>query len=282
MLTSFQIPNFGSMFGDRCARLMLFSSYSLRREAIRLGVIGVMTCAAASSVYAMPIQLVVGGVTLAGELVGLTNTLVGIFGDGAKKDNFNDTPLYSTDTASPSITITATDTTFDFLLKQPLAVTEFEDDFAAQIKGTAQFFDGSGFVDAWTYDLTFTFEACGGFENCQLDADGVVKHVRKPKGNEHAKDGNEGGPLDVDASVSFPFSHVKKDFTGNGELDKALHPLDHTDKLIENRLLATCCETFFGGIQKWEFELKARHIPEPSSILLLGVAMFGFLMARLR
>lgn len=79
------------------------------------------------------LTLIINGVSAVGSLVGATATLVDIFG-GYNDDN----PLYSDGAVSPTLAISATETGFDLFLDQPLDVTEFEDDYSANLKGVMQ------------------------------------------------------------------------------------------------------------------------------------------------
>ena len=79
-------------------------------------------------------------------------TLHEIFGGFSGQSD--DHPLYSLGNSSPTLSVSATETTFDLLLKQPNDIGEFEDDLPAILSGIAKINTATGPADAWKFSVT--------------------------------------------------------------------------------------------------------------------------------
>jgi hypothetical protein len=218
--------------------------------------------------------------TVAVKVAGVMATGIGLVSDTltlSSLTNWNnlsdDHPLYSSGDTSPKLTISATETTFNLFLDQPLEIGETVDDEPVTISGIAKIDDPKGEVDAWAYNLTFTYE-----KNIHvvdtLGVSGTLQHIRAP----HPELGEiqKAPALDVDADLAQtppPFPSPPKPITVNGMLDMQKHnDGPHYDVMTENRLEATCCTSLLGNFTKWEYRLVADHgksVPEPSSTLSL-------------
>lgn len=214
-----------------------------------------------------------------GEIIA---TGVGLLADTIQLSQLNnwssigdDHPLYSSGNTSPTLTISATETTFNLFLNQPLEIGEFEDDYPVTLSGIVKIDKPQGQVDAWEYNLTFTYNK-NIIDPDILDVSGILEHIRAP----HPELGEipKAPALKVNATVvqPQPIPRPPAPVTKNGPLDKQRH-VDgpHYDSLTQNILEATCCETFVGNFTKWNYRLVADHteVPEPTStfsLLVLG------------
>ena len=235
---------------------------SLRKSTL-LGLVGstviVFTPAAASAAGFSTIVTVAGAVATG---VGIFDTALQLASLTGWENLPNDHPLYSTSTVSPTITITATETTFDLFVDQPLDLGETVDDLPVQISGIAKFDTVQGAVDSWSYNLTFTFNKDTlVLRTNTLDVSGFIRHVRAP--HPELQEQPMAPPLDVDATVTkIPplIPQTPANTTVNGPLDQERH-VDgtHFDFLTRNRLQFTCCTAIQGDVTKWEYRAKAEH-----------------------
>ena len=232
--------------------------------------------------YANPVtalEIAIGTLKLAGALTTATKTLVDIFGGDVSKNN--DNPLYSIGQSSPSLTISATEETFDLLLKQTNDVSEFEDDFSAVLSGVTQVPTDRGPTDAWMWKITMEADIntlAFPQPNTELDAQGFVAHLNIPK--DHINETSPAPGLNYDLSVSKTATGFSQTFTQSILTDMAtnqtLHPLgSHSDVLNPAELTAECCSTFQGNIDFFNVHLHAVHAPEPSTFLLLATGVIG-------
>jgi len=199
-------------------------------------------------------------------------------------DNLSDDhPLYSTDSASPKLDITATATSFHFLIKQPNEIGETVDDEPVTIKGAAYINPtGTGNIRAWEYDITFTYEWNIVASNT-LTANGIVKHVYAP----HPEDDDQmnGVAININntlAQTKPPFPDPPKNITISALSPVVGHPARHSDVNRVNILSATCCTSTLGNFTQWEYNFKAVHSvddvpPAPGPLPILGIgAFFGY------
>ena len=247
-----------------------------------LGLVGATVIAftpSASSASSWTVALKVGAYIASG--VGLLSDTIQLSQLNNWSSIGDDHPLYSSGGTSPTLTISATETTFNLLLNQPLEIGEFEDDYPVTLSGIVKIDTLEGPADAWSYNLTFTFNKYI-FDPDILDVSGELQHIRAP----HPKEGEKpkAPALKVNATVAQPRSIPSPPgpITTNGPLDKQIHVKgSHYDILTENTLEATCCEPLAYNFTKWNYRLVAEHkgvpqVPEPTStISLLALGTLG-------
>ncbi|CAH0350942.1 PEP-CTERM sorting domain-containing protein [Aquabacterium sp. CECT 9606] len=122
------------------------------------------------------LQLVIGGISLTADLLGIGGTFVDIFGAPNLGTQSDDSPLYTSGSSSPSLTISATDTTFDLLLKQTNNISEFEDDLPAVLSGITKVSSKNGQTDAWSWKVTLEANI-NTFSFSEVSAQGFVQHL---------------------------------------------------------------------------------------------------------
>jgi hypothetical protein len=188
-------------------------------------------------------------------------------------------PLYATDNASPKLDITATATSFNFLIKQPNEIGETVDDKPVTLKGTAYINPtGTGDIRAWEYDITFTYEKnFDAFDT--LTANGIVKHVYSP----HPEDGDQMNGVAININNTLvgtrrPFPDPPQFITQPKLSPVVDHPAAHFDLNTINILGATCCTKTLGNFTQWEYQFTAVHAKEvhdvPGPLSILGVGAF--------
>lgn len=144
------------------------------------------------------VQLAVKGLSLAADVLGVGGSLASIFGAPALDTLSDDHPLYAIAGSSPSLVISATDTSFDLLLKQTNNVGEFEDDLPAVLSGITKVRDAQGYHDAWAWKITLEADI-NFFSRSELDAQGYVQHVRAVHLDQH--EAAEAPALNFDMTV---------------------------------------------------------------------------------
>jgi len=236
--------------------------------------------------HANPISLalLVDGVIKTAGFAGAAMTLTEIFGGlGGQAD---DHPLYSVGDSSPTLSISASETTFNLLLKQPNDVSEFEDDLPAVLSGIVKINTTTGPADAWRFSLTIEADNDTVFPPLEtsLDAQGFVQHIFAPH-----PEMNEISPapaLNYDLGVSVPCLGFPCTYTTSlrldSETDENRHPNGpHMDSLGAD-LQVQCCSTQIGNIDYFNVMLEANHIiPEPSALLALTTGI-AFLVSNYR
>lgn len=125
------------------------------------------------------LQMVINGISLTADLLGIGGTLASVFGTGGLDTQSDDHPLYSIAGSSPSLVISATDTSFDLLLKQTNNVSEFEDDLPSVLSGITKVGDAKGEHDAWAWKITVEADI-NLLSPSELDVQGYVQHIRAP------------------------------------------------------------------------------------------------------
>ncbi|MGH2413292.1 MAG: PEP-CTERM sorting domain-containing protein [Microcystaceae cyanobacterium] len=205
---------------------------------------------------------------------------VGLFADTLSLANLagwnnlgDDHPLYSANSVSPILKVTATPTSFTFDLKQTLPIDFFEDDYPVQIKGILKGdVDQQGARDLWEYDITFTYESdvAGGAD--RLTADGFFTHLFAP----HPKQGEitPSAPLDVKVTLLEELnpSDLPKTITKDGSLDKRTHPNGKDeDRLTKVFLQADQSED--DQFDNWSIRIEGNHgCPTPGKLSPLNVS----------
>lgn len=222
------------------------------------------------------LKLTAEGVALLGDFAGGTATLLDIFKDVSSQSD--DHPLYTAGQSSPSLTIAATGTTFDLLLKQTNDVGEPEDDLAGVLEGTTSVDTPNGQTVAWKWKLTIEADinTVLGSNAFELEGQGFVQHLFRP----HPAMGEQDG-----VALNYNLSIVKNAAGGftNTVKDDQGHPNGpHKDILDPANLTANFSFTGANHIDSFDVRLKAFHTPEPSSWLLLATAMLGIPVWRWR
>lgn len=260
------------------------------------------------------LTLVIGGIALTADLLGIGGSLLGIFGAGNLDTQSDDHPLYSRGRSSPTLTISATETTFNLLLQQPNDVGEPEDDLPAVLSGITKISTPNGNVDVWKWSITLEAEiptlgiGCSNFET-DLEAQGFVQHVRAP----HPGLGEvpQAPALEYDLRVARTATGTilctwKQGTIAVSDSDQYIHPDGpDLDVLEPATLSARCCSTFNGDIDSFSVRLVAEHgctpprrgglgpqpldagrcfaqIPEPSITPLVAIGALGLVGASLR
>lgn len=213
------------------------------------------------------LKFVVGGVSLTADLATATSTLANIFGTGDIGTQADDHPLYSIGNSSPSLTIAATPTSFNLLLKQSNDVGEPEDDLPGVLSGTVKVPIASGMVEAWKFKITLEADI-NTFSFSELDAEGSVQHVFRP----HPELGEmDGSALDYNMSVTQEQTSSRHTIKDNDEDRQKHRNGPHYDSL------SASLEAVWNTSDVWdsiEVRLDASHrLPEPSmlSIFVSGL-----------
>jgi hypothetical protein len=185
-------------------------------------------------------------------------------------------PLYSTDTASPKIDITATKESFTLTLVQPNEIGETVDDESITLRGTAYENVTPGvFRQLWSYDLTYTYDhVTFGISRNNMFVSGTVKHIVAP----HLEDDTVAPALKVDNLLTAPLIVPSPpiNISANGLLSTVIHPPNHRDRITQDKLTARVGTPFLGNWYNWSHELKAVHeVPGPLPIFGAAAA-FGY------
>lgn len=232
------------------------------------------------------LTLVIGGISLTADLLGIGGTLVDIFGAGDIGTQSDDHPLYTLGASSPSLTISATETTFDLLLQQSNNVGEAEDDLAAVLSGTTKIDAPGGMADAWKWKITLEAEVPTLFVGCSngvtdLEAQGFVQHVRAPHpdlGEVPIAPGLDYNLKVAKASTGTILCTWAQSVLTDTDTDSRVHPNGkHKDVLDPAKLEADCCTTFNGEIDSFSLRLTANHVPEPAAYVLLSTGLLAVL-----
>ena len=216
------------------------------------------------------VTLIAQGLSIASSMATNSASLYSLFGSDG-----DDNPLYRTSSTSPTLSISATLTTFDLLLQQPLDIGEFEDDYSAQIKGITKVTDAFGSRDAWEWSLTL--EADLDVFTTNLDAIGFVKHVYNP----HPSQGESDAP-------AMPFNlKLAKSCTGvvlctwtqgaasTSSSTKTVHQSGTHEDTLASDLSWNCCSTAFANIDDFTVKLKAAHVPLPPALPVFALTLLG-------
>jgi hypothetical protein len=215
------------------------------------------------------LKLTAEGVALLGDFVGGTATLIDVFKDVSSQSD--DHPLYTAGQSSPSLTISATGTTFDLLLKQTNDVGEPEDDLAGVLEGTTSVDTPNGQTVAWKWKLTIEADlnSVFGSNSFELEAQGFVQHLFRP----HPASGEQDG-----VALNYNLSIEKNEAGGFSDAgkDEQRHPNGpHKDILDPAKLTAKFSFDGLNHIDSFDVRLHAIHTPEPSSWILLATALAG-------
>jgi hypothetical protein len=170
--------------------------------------------------------------------------------------------------------ISATETTFDLLLKQTNDVSEFEDDEPAVLMGTSFVDTKNGQTKAWEWKLTIEADigSVTGF-NCELEAQGFVTHlfIPHPELNERTPAPALNYDLKLRTDNAMPFSE--------GPSDKSTDSQQHNLGPHRDTLRAGWNgETSLVGLNHIDFfnvELHARHVPASSTLFLLVAGLLA-------
>ena len=154
--------------------------HSLRRWALIISLTLLLLTPSHACALPITLTLLVDGLAKTAQFAGAALTLAQIF--GGLDDQSDDHPLYSDGASSPTLSISATETTFDLLLKQTNDVSEFEDDFPAVLSGVAKINTPTGPADAWKFSINVEaeIESLALFPETTLDAQGFVQHIYSP------------------------------------------------------------------------------------------------------
>ena len=217
------------------------------------------------------LALLVNGVIKTAEFAGAAMTLAQIFGGIA--DQSDDHPLYSAGNSSPTLSISATETSFELLLKQSNDISEFEDDLPAVLSGTAKINTNTGPADAWKFSITIESDIPTILPplDSSLDAHGFVQHLFTPHPDLHEK--SPGTALNYDLGITvpcigLPICGYTKALRPDSDNDKKLHNNgSHTDTL-HTELEVMCCHSSNGNIDFFNVSLSAQHVDnEPTAFL---------------
>lgn len=237
--------------------------------------------------YGSPITLtlLVDGVVKTAKFAGTAATLASIFGGFTGQSD--DHPLYSFGDNSPTLSISATETTFNLLLKQPNDVSEFEDDLPAILSGIAKINTPTGAVDAWKFSVSV--EADNGTLipplKTELDVQGFVQHVIVP--HPELMEKTPAPALNYDLGISvpclgFPCSYATSTLL-DSDSDYNTHNNGHHIDLLRTNLEVRCCSTQVGNIDYFNVVLEAKHvIPEPSTVSILCAVFLALACVRRR
>lgn len=197
----------------------------------------------------------------------------------------DDNPLYYDSESGPTITVTATATTFDLVIHQANDITEFVDDHNVTISGdvTGPIFDDDGTLiseKSRLWEVSLTFEASLGLLSTSLDVFGFVKHAHAP----HPREGERphGPPLDFHLTVNNGTSTATAPQKNETHAESAHR---HKDRLTRAELSAACCSWVDGSMDHFTLNVSAVHaIPEPSTYALLatGLGVVAFSARRKR
>jgi hypothetical protein len=162
------------------------------------------------------------------------------------------------DFARPTIIMNETETTFDLAITGSLVDHEFDDDTGS--------FSDEFILDFWRGNVTF------GQVDGQINADSVTASIsmwhQAGINRPHSGDVLRG---DV---FTFPSATLVR-----GDPDKTFgttvrHQMFHNDRYYDGLFHVTGTGTSITG---WNFTLKAEHVPEPGTWLLLATGGMGFL-----
>lgn len=248
---------------------------------------------ALASAHSNPITVLkwfVAGVAVVADFGGAAQTLSAIFAGSVLND---DNPLYSTATSSPTLTISATRTSFDLLLQQPNDVSIFEDDFIAELSGTTQVATELGDTNAWGWKISIEANMFGP-TTINWDVIGHVQHLLAP----HPELGEKPNAPALDYTLTIEQTCGVFTCTNTTQVDsdndlKTHNDGKHSDQLTEALFELKCCTAPLGFITSdfFKVHLEAIHtdsptvdIPEPATLILLtfGLAAMGFSRRRVR
>ena len=172
-------------------------------------------------------------------------TLAQIFGGFA--DQSDDHPLYSAGNSSPTLSISATETSFELLLKQSNDISEFEDDLPAVLSGTAKINTNTGPADAWKFSITIESDISTILPPLEssLDAHGFVQHIFAP--HPDLKEKSPGTALNYDLGITvpcigFPVCDYTKALRPDSDNDKKPHNNGFHKDTLHTELEVMCCE----------------------------------------
>lgn len=237
----------------------------------------------ASASPILVVEAIVAGVSAAGSTVGSVLALKDLVNWATLAD---DHPLYTDGDLGPMLTMSVMRNSFTFDLIQPLQIDYAVDDLPIRLKGTMKGDEGHGAFDAWTFDLTFTYEVhpngpFGGTADT-LTADGFFTHVTVggDKYNKHEGEVIPASGLVALATITedlkgpFPTTRVSEGkHDRNVHLNNDLSKPVHYDALTKVTLQAKQGED--DAFDRWQFTAFGEHkVPEPSTLLLLFVGLF--------
>jgi len=237
--------------------------------------------------YANPVALtlLVDGVVKTAKFAGAAASLASIFGGFSGQSD--DHPLYSLGDNSPTLSISATETTFNLLLKQPNDVSEFEDDLPAVLSGIAKINTPTGAVDAWSFSVSVEADNATLISplKTELDVQGFVQHIIVP--HPELMEKTPAPALNYDLGISvpclgFPCSYATSTLL-DSDSDNNTHNNGHHIDLLRTNLEVRCCSTQVGNIDYFNVVLEAKHvIPEPSTVSSLWAVFLALACVRRR
>lgn len=253
--------------------MMLTRTFS--RSAPRASQLGrVLVCLAicaatpSHSQTSTALKLAIGGLSLTADVLGVGGTLLGIFGPAGLDTQSDDHPLYSLAGSSPSLVISATDTSFDLLLKQTNNVGEFEDDLPAVLSGTTKVRDAHGTHEVWNWKVTLEADI-NYFSRSELDVQGYVQHIYAPDPDLHETP--EAPALNFDMTVRQ--RSYRNHLLNGSDKDEAVH----ADGPHKDVLSPATLETRWVRDDEFDYinvHLHAVHVvPEPPTWMLFMLAL---------
>jgi len=244
---------------------------SLRRSALIISLTLLLLTPSHACALPITLTLLVDGLAKTAQFAGAALTLAQIF--GGLDDQSDDHPLYSDGASSPTLSISATETTFDLLLKQTNDVSEFEDDFPAVLSGVAKINTPTGPADAWKFSINVEaeIESLALFPETTLDAQGFVQHIYSPHPELGEKSPAPALNYDLDIAVPCeggPICSYSSAIRSDSDSDEKIHHHGpHMDSL-QAGLKVDCCSSVLGNIDYFNVALSAKHSePEPTSYL---------------
>ena len=247
---------------------------SFRRWSLIISLTLLLLTPSHSRALPITLTLLVDGVVKTAQFAGTALTLTQIFGGFSGQSD--DHPLYSDGASSPTLSISATETTFDLLLKQTNDVSEFEDDLPAVLSGVAKINTPTGPADAWKFSVTIEaeIESIVISPETTLDAQGFVQHIFSPHPELGEKSPAPALNYDLDIAVpceGFPICSYGTALRSDSDSDKKSHNNGpHMDSL-QSELEVDCCSSVVGNIDYFNVTLSAKH-SETEPIAFLEVS----------
>lgn len=249
-----------------------------RRSNLACGLLLSSTLMAAGPAQANPVtalQLTIGGISLTADLLGIGGTFVDIFGAPNLGTQSDDSPLYTSGGSSPSLTISATETTFDLLLKQTNNISEFEDDLPAVLSGITKVTSKNGQTDAWSWKVTLEANI-NTFSFSEVSAQGFVQHLFVPHPD---LDESSQAP-----ALNYDLLATQNAYSAHNLSDDDTDTQTHANGPHKDVLETANLETRWVTSDEFDYvnvRLHAVHaVPEPQAMLLLAAGGLVAWLAR--